>query len=104
MTGEREQQGAQAQPAGHGPVDRLVRRVADDYVTEDMFRNATLTAEAEALAKRGVCHTCKQQSLKLKHEGAGMLFHHCAGCGCIVVLNAPNVRAETPTPAQKEER
>ena len=27
MTGEREQQGAQAQPAGHGPVDRLVRRV-----------------------------------------------------------------------------
>ena len=79
------------QPAGGTPLDRHVRRVDEGYVTADMFRNATLTAEAEALARRGVCPSCKRQSLKLKHEGAGMLFHHCEGCGCIVVLNAPNV-------------
>lgn len=78
------------QPAGGTSLDRHVRRVAEEYVTADMFRNATLTAEAEALARRGGCPSCKRQSLKLKHEGAGMLFHHCEGCGCIVVLNAPN--------------
>lgn len=82
------------QSASGTPLDRHVRRVAEEYVTADMFRDATLTAEAEALAKRGVCPTCKRQSLKLKHEGAGMLFHHCEVCGCIVVLNAPNVGNE----------
>lgn len=56
-------------------------------MTADMFRNAVLTAEADALARRGVCPACKRQSLKMKHEGAGLLFHHCDGCGCIVVLN-----------------
>lgn len=56
------------------------------YFNSHFTHNSVLTAEAEDLARLGWCPSCEGHSLKLKHTGAGLLFHYCSECTCIVVL------------------
>ena len=67
------------------------------FVPAWMFEQVIMSELAEARAKAGYCPKCQGASLRHKHTGAGLSFHHCGACGAIAVLGAPPTRTDGAT-------